>query len=161
VRTFLLIVAVCAALTAAPAAAAASGPGPAHVSGTYSVTDFGAIECAPIGASQDLLRCSTTGLVSVYEGSLTGTSHADFTQIIDCARGFTFGSGVESFSGSVANVGSGTLTWRIFFRSKFDCSTFAVSDFSGLGVGFSGSGELADLNGVLRFGDVTYDGFLR
>jgi hypothetical protein len=159
-RTFLITMAIGAALVAAPAVPAASHGRPIQVSGTYSVTDFGAIDCAPLGPSATLLRCSATGLVSVYEGSLTGTSQADFTQIIDCARGFTFGSGVETFTGSVPNVGSGTLTWRIFFRSRFDCTTFSVSDFSGLGFGISGSGALAGLNGVLRFGDVTYDGVL-
>jgi hypothetical protein len=159
-RAFVVTLVIGAALVPAPSVTAASQGRPVHVSGTYSVTDFGAIDCAPVGASATLVRCSTTGLVSVYEGSLTGTSRADFTQIIDCARGFTFGSGIESFTGSVAQVGSGTLTWRIFFRSAFDCTTFSVSDFTGIGVNVSGSGGLAGLNGVLRFGDITYNGVL-
>jgi hypothetical protein len=159
-RPFVVTLIIGAALVAAQSVTAASQRRPVHVSGTYSVTDFGTTDCAPVGASPNLLRCSTTGLESVYEGSLTGTSLADFTQIIDCARGSTVGSGRESFTGSVAHVGSGTLTWRIFFRSKFDCTTFSVSDFTGIGVDVRGGDGLAGLNGVLRFGDVTYEGFL-
>jgi hypothetical protein len=146
-----------AAMVVVPAAAAA--PSPVQVSGTYAVTEFGALGCAPNG-SLFVLRCTTTGLGSQYGGSLTGTAVADFTQIIDCRTSRTHGHGTETFSGSIAGVGSGTLTWGIHFKSAFDCTTFAVSDFSGRGVVTGGTGGLAGLNGSITFGDITYEGML-
>jgi hypothetical protein len=146
------------ALFAAQAAAAA--PDRVAVSGTYAVTDFGSFSCAPEG-SPFLLRCATTGFVSQYGGSLTGSSVTDFVQIIDCKAGRTHGHGTEMFTGSIAGAGSGTLTWGIHFDSEFDCTTFAVGGFSGRGVVISGSGGLAGLNGSIQFGDTTYDGGLQ
>jgi Protein of unknown function (DUF3224) len=146
-----------AALVAAQVAT--SAPSRVHVSGTYTVTDFGALSCAPNG-SPFVLRCTTTRFVSQYSGDLTGTSVANFEQIIDCKNGRTHGQGTETFTGSIAGVGSGTLTWGIHFDSAFDCGTFAVSDFSGRGDITSGTGDLAGLNGSIQFGIDTYDGEL-
>ena len=153
----LLAVAVFAA--ALIAAQAAPGGSVILVSGTYVVTDFGSTSCAPNG-SPFVLRCTTTGFVSQYDGSLTGSSVSNFEQIIDCKMGRTHGHGTETFTGSVAGVGSGTLTWGISFDSAFDCLTFAVSGFSGRGVVSSGTDALAGLNGSIQFGDDTYDGEL-
>ena len=44
------------------------------VSGTYGVTDFGTLTCVPLGAAGFVVRCSTSGFVSSYSGSLTGTT---------------------------------------------------------------------------------------
>jgi hypothetical protein len=98
-----------AALVAAQVAT--SAPSRVHVSGTYTVTDFGALSCAPNG-SPFVLRCTTTRFVSQYSGDLTGTSVANFEQIIDCKNSRTHGQGTETFTGSIAGVGSGTLTWE-------------------------------------------------
>ena len=156
-RRALLFVATLAFLLVA---AQASGAAAVPVSGTYAVTDVGSLSCAPVDANQSRFRCETTGLVSEYAGSLEGTSTASFVQIIDCRRGRTFGHGVETFTGTVTGVGSGTLTWRISFASDFDCGTFAVSGFTGQSAITGGSGALGGLHGALRFGDVTYEGTL-
>jgi hypothetical protein len=156
-RLLLAVAVATAALVAVQPAA--SAPDRVHVSGTYAVTDFGSLACAPNG-SPFLLRCTTTGFVSEYSGSLSGGSVADFVQIIDCKTGRTHGQGTETFTGSLDGVGAGTLTWRIHFDAAFDCLTFAVSDFSGRGVVTTGTDALAGLNGSLQFGDVTYDGEL-
>jgi hypothetical protein len=156
-RTVLAIAVLAASLVVAQAATGSATR--VHVSGTYAVTDFGAFSCAP-GGSPFVLRCTTTGFASEYAGSLTGTSVADFTQIIDCKTGRTHGHGTETFTGSLEGVGSGTLTWGIHFASDFDCATFAVSGFTGRGVVTSGAGALAGLNGSIAFGEVDYDGEL-
>jgi hypothetical protein len=138
---------------------AASAPERIDVSGTYAVTDFGSFSCAPEG-SPFIFRCTTTGFVSQYSGSLTGSSVTNFKQIINCKTGRTHGHGTETFTGSIADVGSGALTWGIHFDSAFDCTTFAVSGFSGRGVVTSGTDGLVGLNGTLQFGDTTYEGEL-
>jgi hypothetical protein len=156
-RLVLAVAIVSAALVAAQAAAAA--PARVDVSGTYTVTDFGTLACAP-GGSLFVFRCTTTGLVSQYSGSFQGTSVSNFEQIIDCKTSRTLGQGTETFTGSVADIGSGTLTWGIRFQSDFDCATFSVSGFLGNGVVTSGTGDLAGLNGRIQFGDVSYEGEL-
>jgi hypothetical protein len=138
---------------------AASAPKSIHVSGTWATTDFGSFSCAPNG-SPFVLRCTTTGFVSQYSGSLTGSSVSNFEQIIDCKTGRTHGHGTETFTGSITNVGSGSLTWGIHFDAAFDCGTFFLSDFSARAVITSGTGALAGLNGNIKFGDTTYDGSL-
>jgi hypothetical protein len=146
-----------AALIAAQPGAGA--PNRVHLSGTYTVTDFGTFACAPNG-SPFVLRCKTNGFVSQYSGSLTGSSVTDFEQIIDCKTGRTHGHGTETFTGVLTGLGSGTLTWGIHFESAFNCATFAVSGFSGRGVVTSGTDDLAGRNGRIQFGADTYDGEL-
>jgi Protein of unknown function (DUF3224) len=131
-----------------------------HVSGTYTVTDLGTTTCAPLGSSAFMLRCDTTGFVSQYAGDMTGTAIVDFTQLIDCRSGHTRGEGVETFTGTINGVGVGTLTWHDHFRATTDCLTFALSDFVLKGVGLSGTGDLAGLDGRLDFTLATYDGTL-
>jgi len=123
----------------------------------------GVADCAFHGpaASPFIGVCHTTGFLSLYSGSLTGVSVADFTTIIDCKTGRTVGQGTETFTGQLAGVvGSGSLTWAIRFTSAFDCSTFLVSDFSGSSGITSGTGALAGLTGHIVFGDTTYTGNL-
>jgi hypothetical protein len=155
----LLLATTVVAVALAGVQAAAAAPVRVQVSGTYAVTDFGSLSCAPNG-SPLVLRCATTGFVSRYSGSLTGTSVTNFDQIIDCKTGATHGHGTETFTGSIEGVGAGILTWGIHFDSAFDCATFAVSDFSGRGVVTSGTNDVAGLNGSIQFGDVTYEGEL-
>jgi hypothetical protein len=157
-RRLLLAAAVFAAALAG-AQAAASAPTSVEVSGTYAVTSLGSFSCAPEG-SPFVLRCTTTGFLSDYTGSLTGGSVVDFEQIIDCKTGRTHGHGIETFTGSIAGVGSGSLTWGIHFDAAFDCGTFALSEFSARGVVTSGTDDLAALNGSIEFGDVSYEGEL-
>jgi hypothetical protein len=88
------------------------------------------------------------------------SSRAAALEGVDPEKSRTHGHGTETFTGSIAGVGSGTLTWGIHFDSAFDCLTFAVSDFSGRGVITSGTDALAGLHGSIQFGDTTYDGAL-
>jgi hypothetical protein len=131
------------------------------VTGTYTVTDFGTTTCAPKGKSADILVCTTTAFKSHYDGNLAGESTTDFTQIVNCKTSRTRGQGVETFGGSLNGGAPGTLTWKITFHSGLDCATLFPSDFHGVGRITAGSGALDRTHGVLRFGDVTYDGVLR
>ena len=153
--TPLLVLAGCtAALVAAPADA---GRGALHVSGTYTAVDFGATECEPLDEAR--LSCTTTGFRSEFEGDLDGLSTSSFRQVIDCARGRTVGHGSERFTGSIGNA-SGTLTWRLWFTSDFDCATFSPANLRIVAVPTEGAGDLAGLRGVLLFGDTDYQGVL-
>jgi hypothetical protein len=160
-RALVVAAAVIATALAGAQASSAARVGLVKVSGTWTATDFGALNCAPIGSSTFLIRCSTTNFKSAYDGSLQGESTVDFTQTIDCLGGFTYGSGLERFSGSIAGVGTGTVTWQIFFYSAFDCTTFSLSGFKALAVIQSGTGDLAGVRGTLFFDDVSYWGVLR
>ena len=153
------IAAVAAAAIAAHGAAGASTSIP--VSGTFTVIDPGTTTCATNGAPF-ILRCETTGFTIQYSGSLTGTSviTGPGALIINCKTGTLFGVGTETFTGSVAGVGSGTLTWRRTGGSDFDCATGELSNFSGHGAIIGGTGDLAGLHGNLLFGPGTYSGEL-
>jgi hypothetical protein len=155
--SFIALAAIAGALQAASGSAA--GAATVQVSGGWTVTSLGDYSCDPDGPPF-VLRCSTTGFTTQYSGSLVGTTTVDFVQIIDCATGRTLGHGLETFTGSIVGVGSGTLTWRIHFSSEIDCATFELSNFSGRGVVVSGSGSFADLNGSIEFGIDSYEGEL-
>ena len=159
-RALFALAAAMLALAVTPALAAAHH-GHVHISGTYAVYDLGSSQCAPKGASTDILVCSTTGLRSSYDGSLTGDTTSDFSNVIDCKAGRTWGRGVETFTGSLNGGASGTLTWKISFTAAFDCTTFFPSGFQGFSHIKEGSGALAGIHGHIHFGDVTYDGVLR
>jgi hypothetical protein len=130
------------------------------VAGTYTVTDFGTTTCVPKGRSGDILKCTTTAFISTYDGNLVGESTTDFTQVVNCKTSRTRGQGVETFTGSLNGSAAGTLTWKISFHAGLDCATFFPSDFHGLGRITASSGALDGTRGLLRFGDVTYDGVL-
>ena len=99
-------------------------------------------------------------LISEYSGDLTGTAVADFTELINCKTGRTTGTGVETFTGSVAGVGSGTLTYIDQFSSDFDCNNFSPFNLDINSVAVKGAGGLAGLQGKLSFTDTTYTGTL-
>src|SRR4051812_2591620 len=129
-RALLALAGALLALAAMPALAAAHHR-EIRVSGTYVPYDFGTTQCAPKGASPDILACSTTGFRSTYAGSLVGDVATAFSNIIDCKTGRTWGRGVETFAGSLNGSATGTLTWKIAFRSDFDCATSLPSGFQG------------------------------
>jgi hypothetical protein len=159
-RALLALAGALLALAAMPALAAAHHRD-IRVSGTYAAYDFGTTQCVPKGASPDLLACSTTGFRSSYAGSLVGDVSTEFHNIINCKTGRTWGRGVETFTGSLNGSATGTLTWKISFRSDFDCATSLPSGFQGRSHITASSGALAGIRGRLHFGDVTYDGVLR
>ena len=132
-----------------------------RVSGTYAAYDFGTTQCAPKGASPDILACSTTGFRSTYAGSLVGDVSSEFSNVINCRTGRTWGHGVETFTGSLNGGAPGTLTWKISFHSAFDCTTQLPSGFQGRSHIKASSGALAGIHGRINFGDVSYDGVLR
>jgi len=131
------------------------------VSGTYTVSNLGDTTCTPVGSSFFLFRCDTRGLVSEYSGDLTGTAVADFTALINCETNRETGHGTETFTGSIAGAGSGTLAWTDQFSSNFDCDFFFPFDLDINSVAVNGSGEFADLQGKLAFTDTAYSGSLR
>ena len=131
------------------------------VSGVYSpVFPFGSTTCAQVGASGFMLRCDTTGFVSDYSGSLQGTAVADFTELINCKTGRAVGHGTETFTGSLVQVGAGTLTFTDQFSSDFDCEVFFPFNLDINSVAVKGSGGLAGLQGKLHFDDTSYTGSL-
>lgn len=159
VRGLLVTVTVVAAalIGGLSSASAASNVHATNVSGTWTTTDFGVPSCVQTG---DRIDCATTGFKSVYAGSLKGASTVDFSSVAFCRPAFTYGSGIETFTGSIDGIGSGTLTWRISFVSRFDCATFSVSGFRALAVIQSGTGDFAGARGVITFDDLRYHGVL-
>jgi hypothetical protein len=138
----------------------ASGSPVFSVSGTYSPSNFGSTTCASVGTSGFMFRCTTTGFTSQYSGDLVGTATADFTQLIDCKTSHATGTGVETFTGSVAGVGSGMLSWIDEFSWDIDCRTFIPFNLDINSVAVKGSAGLAGLQGRLAFTDTTYSGTL-
>ncbi len=163
-RLFTLVVALALTTVGLGVASQASAGGGISVSGTYSVTDFGATTCAPVGSSSFKFRCDTTGLVSQYSGDLIGDAVADFTSLINCKTGRETGHGTETFTGSITGVGSGTLTWIDQFSADVDCS-FAPDFFIPFNldinsVAVKGSDGFAGLQGRLTFTDTSFSGTL-
>jgi len=152
-----LVLALLVVLALASDATAKNG---VHVSGTYAVTDEGSTTCAPVGTSPNLLLCHVTGFVAQYAGDMTGTSTVDFTDLIDCKTGHYRGQGIETFTGTIEGVGAGTLTWHEHFHGTTNCETFELSEFFLKALGFSGTGDLAALDGKIGFTLDTYDGVL-
>ena len=142
------------------ASAATAGKG-VHLSGTYVVTDEGTTTCLPVGSSGFKIRCETTGFATQYAGGLTGSAIVDFTTLTDCKTGRSHGKGVETFTGTVAGIGAGTLTWHDHFHATIDCATFEVSGLVGKEVDFSGTDALAGVRGRIDYDETTYDGTLR
>jgi hypothetical protein len=138
----------------------ASAGGAIQVSGTYSVSNVGDTICTPVGSTGFMFRCDTTGLVSDYSGDLTGTAVADFTSLINCQTHRETGHGTETFTGSIAGVGSGTLGWTDQFSSDFDCDLFFPFNLDIKSVAVKGSDGLEGLQGKLGFTDTTYSGSL-
>src|SRR5262249_18026056 len=150
------IVVACALLAAQAASTATQSS--IEVLGTTSTADPGTSNCRALGAN--LVRCETTGFGTGFSGSLEGSSSTDDLTLIDCKPGRYHGEGTETFTGSVAGLGAGTLTWRLHFSGGVtpDCSD--LTSFEGTGVLVHGTGELASLNGTLSFEGSSYSGSL-
>jgi hypothetical protein len=159
-RRTLLILGVASTLCALGLAGQASAGGAIQVSGTYFVSFLGSTTCTPVGSSDFMIRCDTTGLVSEYSGDLTGTAVADFSSLINCQTHRETGHGTETFTGSITGVGSGTLAWTDQFSSDFDCDFFFPFNLDIKSVAVKGSGGFAGLQGKLGFTDTTYTGSL-
>ena len=153
---FLLLPAFGLALTSAASAHAF-----VQVSGTDLGPDGGTTSCHPINSAGSLLSCDTPDFATKYSGDLTGTISTDFRWVINCSSGVIDGHGAETFTGSVARVGSGTLRWVTRFHAAFDCTTQTLSNLHGAGTILSGTRALAGLRGTLIFTDQQYSGALR
>jgi hypothetical protein len=66
----------------------------------------------------------------------------------------------QPFTGSVAGIGSGTLTWQTQFQATFDCGTLSLSNLNGTRTLISRTGALGGLHGTLTFTGDTYTGIL-
>jgi hypothetical protein len=152
----LLLVPACGlALTSAASAHAV-----VHVSGTDLGPDAGTTSCHPINPAGSLLSCDTPDFATSYSGDLTGTISTDFRLVINCSSSVIAGQGAETFTGSVARMGSGTLRWETRFHAAFDCSTQTLSNLHGTGTIMSGTATLSGLRGTLIFTDQKYSGIL-
>lgn len=156
-RMVLIAVAfACALLTAQTAPTATTGE--IEVLGTTATVDPGFLTCSFLGPY--VVSCKTTGFVTAFFGTLAGSSTTDNAVLIDCKTGRYLGEGTETFTGSVENIGSGTLTWRLHFSGTVspDCST--ITSFQGTGVVIRGTDDLAGLHGRLSFEGSAYSGSL-
>ena len=141
----------------APAASAATI---IHVSGTDLGPDAGTTACQPVNGSGTLLTCTTPDFATRYTGDLTGAISSNFTSTISCTSNRIVGHGMETFTGSVAAAGSGTLIWATKFRASFDCGTRTLSNLVGSATILSGTARLTGLHGRLNFLWQTYSGIL-
>lgn len=132
-----------------------------HVSGFYEVTDPGTTVCTPLGGEDMRLRCATDGRGATFSGSLTGTSSSGYVAVVDCRAGRLSGHGSETFSGSVAGVGSGSLTLRTRVTAAYDCQTEELSAVVARGVVVVATGDLRSLRAALDIDGATYSGDLR
>ena len=159
-RLFTLVVALAFTTVGHGLEGQASDGGGISVSGAYSVTDFGATTCAPLDSSSFKFRCDTTGLVSQYSGDLVGNAVADFTSLINCKTGRETGHGTETFTGSILDMGVGTLTWMDQFSADVDCTSFIPFNLDINSVAVKGSDGFAGLQGRLAFTDTSFSGTL-
>ena len=131
-----------------------------HVSGTDLGPDAGTTACQPVNDSGTLLTCTTPDFATRYTGDLTGVISSNFTWTINCTSNRIAGQGIETFTGSVTAVGSGTLTWATKIHATFDCSTQTLSNLVGSATIMSGTAGLTGLHGRLTFLGQTYSGIL-
>jgi hypothetical protein len=147
-------------LALASGASGASAATVVRVSGTDLGPDAGTTACQPVNDSGFLLTCTTPDFATSYTGDLEGTISSNFTWMINCTSSLIEGRALETFTGSVAGVGSGTLTWATQFHASFDCGTGALSNLAGTGTIMSGTAALAGLHGTLDFAGQIYSGTL-
>jgi hypothetical protein len=129
-----------------------------EVSGTTSTLDPGMTTCKLHG--HHLVGCETTRFVTGFSGTLVGSSSTDSRALINCKTRRYHGNGIETFTGSVTGVGSGTLTMRLHVSGDVTADCSDLTSFEGKAVVVAGTGDLAGLNGTLRFEGSTYSGSL-
>ena len=159
-RAFPIAIVTAVALAAAVASqAGASSQTAIRVAGTFKLVKPPTGPCTKAASRPWLLTCHQHGGLVNYSGGLNGSAESTFTSVLDCKKGETWGSGTETFTGSVAGVGSGTLVWDVHFASGVDCVKGSLESFSATVVVTSGSGDLAQLRGSMyRIADNTYTG---
>jgi hypothetical protein len=161
-KMFVVCVAVVAAAPAAVQAAAVTRAA-THVSGTYTVDAKAKAKtaCNPLSkANPGVLRCTVSGFVLDYSGSLNGRAVNTFRWIVNCATGKSYTDGTETFTGSVEGVGSGTFSWAVRSTGTFDCKKGEVTSVSAIENLYSGTGALAGMYGSIHRRPKTYSGVL-
>jgi hypothetical protein len=151
------------AATCAAVGASAGTQSALRVSGTYTVDAKAKAKtvCNPLSkANPGVLRCTVSGFVLDYSGSLTGRGVNTFRWIVNCATHKSYTDGTETFTGSVAGVGSGTFSWGVRSTETFDCKQGEVTSVSALENLYSGTGALAGLYGSMHRGPSSYSGVL-
>ena len=143
-----------------PVASVANADSAVHVSGTDLGPDAGTTVCQPVNGADFLQTCTTPDFATNYTGDLTGAISSNFIWTINCNASRIDGHGVETFTGSVARIGSGTLTWQTQFHANFDCRTLSLANLHGTGTIQSGTKALAGLHGTLIFSGDRYSGIL-
>lgn len=128
-----------AALTVVPPIAAASAP--KSVSGIWSTTPL-----TPTGFKQAGVNIKLSGLViSTWSGDLAGTTVATATFIIHADGSVVAAPALETLSGTVSGVGTGTLDFVEEAHGQPDGSTQIDATI------VRGTGDLAGLRGRLIF----------
>lgn len=128
---------ICTAAISSTAGAA----GPVGVSGTWSTTPI-----LPTGFKQAGTNIKLPGIVnSIWTGDLSGTTIATTTFLIHADGSAVAAPAVETLTGTVAGVGSGTLTFEEQAHSQPDGSTTIGATV------VRGTGDLAGLHGRVIF----------
>ena len=159
----ILVVGAMVVAAASVAGAEAGAPPLMHVSGSYTVDTKAKAKtaCKPISKeNQGVLRCTVSGFALDYTGSLQGRGVNVFKWIINCTTGKSYTDGIETFTGSIEGVGSGTLTWGVRSAGTFDCKKGEVTGVSAIQNLYAGSSALAGLYGSIHRGPATYSGVL-
>jgi hypothetical protein len=138
--------------------AEAVNPHQIAISGTTSTIDPGTGNCVFRGPY--VLNCDSTDFLTGFAGTLTGTSSTDSNIQINCKTLQYQSHGVETFTGSLTGVGSGTLTWQLQTAGTVSDDCSELTSFEGRGVVVSGTGDLAGLNGTLTLEVDTHTGSL-
>jgi hypothetical protein len=145
-----------AILTAAPPVAASAA---LKVSGTYSTSQF-----FVDGVQQDGLSLHLTGHgTSAWSGSFVGTTTFAGSAVVNLTNGTTRGTLTEVFTGSVAGLGSGTISFREpFFISAGGTLRleYVITGASGALAGVLGAGVFVGTSAPDGSGSGTYSGTL-
>lgn len=149
---------IVSALAVWPAAASAMR-GEIAISGVTSTLDPGSTNCVSQGPF--VLTCESTGFLTGFAGTLTGSSSTDSSTQLNCKTGRYHGHGVETFTGSLAGAGSGTLTWQLQTSGTISDDCSALTSFEGRGIVVGGTGGLAGLHGAITFDATSYVGSLQ
>jgi hypothetical protein len=162
-RTLLPIAGVAVAAVFLAAQAGAGARTAVRVSGRYTVDTKAKSKttCKPLSkANPGVLGCTVSGFTLVYSGSLQGHGVNTFRWIVNCATGKSYTDGTERFTGSVAGIGSGTLSWGVRSTGTFDCKKGEVTGISATQNLYSGTGALAGMYGSIHRGPGAYSGVL-
>ena len=153
-RAAVLAVVVIGLVTASNTVAS---PAPIFVTGQF-LGGGGNDTCNPLGG--DIYQCFWDGHYQLG-GDLQGVVNGTAVTIVNCGMGSRKGHGAETFTGTVASVGTGTLTWKVAIDRPFDCAGGGNEQlFTHEAKVTSGTGALSGLRGKIDFVGGNYSGVL-